>query len=157
MPGTSIDSIDYDNHEVASAIKEALNEDDKKQPQQVQIQEQPQPIQVQQPIPIQQPIQIQQPQAFPQPQPQPQQFYPNNNHQQFYNYPNNSTVFTITNKIKKIFSLFIIILLIFNPSFKKIIGNIPYTLNENMNGTFLMTIILGIITCIIFYIIDYIL
>jgi hypothetical protein len=69
--------------------------------------------------------------------------------------PDDSFSNNLTKSLKKTTILFVLLMLLTNPSFKKILGKIPFTLNSNLNDTFLMTIITSFIICICFYIIDY--
>ena len=129
MSGTKIENINKNNTDVADIIDEVLQEDNPKP--QVTIQEKPI---VHEYIPIEPIYQ---------------------NKEEFKKeIPNDSLSYNLTKSLQKTIILFILLLVLTNPHFKKIIGKIPFTLTEN-GDTFLMTIISSLIICVCFYIIDY--
>lgn len=160
MPGTSINAIDYSNNsdDTASLIEEALGEAPTQQapptqqyqePQQ-QYQQGPPPPQYQQPPPQQ--YQQGPPQYQQQMPPQYQQQMPPQ-YQEDFSQPQQMTVpaFTIPDSLKKTLMLFVILLLLNNSSFKNVLSKIPFTITEDGDHTFLMTLVVCVIIAVIYF------
>ena len=157
MPGTSIDSIDYDkNEDTAATIDAVLNEVEQEQTksQPPQYNPLPPPPQYQAP-----------PQPQYQPQPPPPQYYqppPQHNYPQQPYYQTEhfeqpkqmSFSFTFPDSLKKSLILFVLLLLLTNSSFKNILTKIPMTINGEGQHTFIMTLIVALIVSVIFFIIS---
>jgi len=162
MQGTDISQINYDNDDNAKIIEEALKETevlDIEHEQQQQImpqQQQPlqQPYQQQQqyqpptqPSPFQQ--QYQEPQQQYQQTSQPQQYQEPQQqyHQEYHQQYQQKEVFSksVLNNLQHSLILMILLFLLNNKVFKDIIGQLPFTMNEDGDANIFLTMVLCII------------
>tara|TARA_B110000285_G_scaffold107050_1_gene121745 strand:- start:363 stop:887 length:525 start_codon:yes stop_codon:yes gene_type:complete len=161
MQGTDISQINYDNNENAKLIEEALKETEvldfeNQQPE-------PQQIMPQQQQPLQQPYQQQQPQyqqptqpspfqqQYQQPPQQYQQQYqqppPHQQQEPQYKQPEQSEMFSssVLNNLKHSLILMILLFLLNNKVFKDIIGQLPFTMDEDGDANIFLTMVLCLV------------
>ena len=135
MPGTAINAIDYSNEDdTSSLIEEALGQAPTQQQPQAPPQYQAPPPQYQQQAPPQ--YQQQMPQQYQEDFSQPQMSMPG---------------FTLPDSLKKTLMLFVILLLLNNSSFKNVLSKIPFTLNEDGEFTFVMTLLVCVIIAVVYF------
>ena len=158
MPGTAINAIDYSNEDdTSSLIEEALGQAapaQQRAPAQQEYQAPP-PQQYQQAPQFQQgppPQQYQQgPPQFQQGPPQYQQQGPPQYQEDFSQPQMSMPGFTIPDSLKKTLMLFVILLLLNNSSFKNVLSKIPFTITEDGDHTFLMTLVVCVIIALVYF------
>ncbi len=170
MPGTSINSIDYNDTENKRLVEEALDEVEVPQqrapPQQQQQQQLPPQYQQQAPPQYQQgppPSQYQQgppPQQYQQgppqymQQPQMPQYQQPPQQENFEQTKSSGFSFSLPDALKKTLMLLVILFLINNNSFKDVLSKIPFTINAEGEHTFMMTIVVCSLIALIFFIVS---
>ena len=160
MPGTAINSINYNDDDTSNAIAEALGEVPQYQqpppPQEPQYQVPP-PTQYQQGPP---PQYQQGPQQGPPRMPQyehqyehpEQQYAPSHqSYERVEHYTQPSKSFTLPDGLKKSLLLAVILILFNNESFRKVLTNIPMTVTEDGSYTIFMTLMVSLIISSIFF------
>lgn len=173
MPGTSLNNLRADD-DTARAIAEVLNSSEQLEKNSsmnnpVQEYETPKdypspPTQREYKPPVHEylpPPQREYRQPEPQYQQPPEEYYMKNYPQQqkvedFQNISNGNNIsFKLPESLKKSLMLLMILLLLNNDLFKQILSKIPFTLNEDGEYTFLMTILVSSIVTLVYSLFSY--